>query len=208
MYKFVGFGLLGFLALLIIPVSSATQSDDPSMYGMATLSLIDESGNILIENQMHNEVVDQGTATMMRLSIPQVFNIPGLEGNLPIDGLCVSNAISFSEADSETRITFNGNNTIDTPFEPCLKDIEFIFTDTSASTGVKTFAAGTAFADGTTITGIGVCRVANEFGSGVPLECNTDSIGTTGWLLGVIDIPDTVVPGGTQLEVTYTLNLD
>jgi len=65
MYKFIGIGLLAFLALIIIPVSSATQSDDPSMYGMATIALKDKSGNILFENQVHNEVVDQGTAFML-----------------------------------------------------------------------------------------------------------------------------------------------
>ena len=208
MYKFVGFGLLGFLALLIIPVSSSTQSDDPSMYGMAHVSLVDESGNVLIENQMHNEVVDQGTGVMMSLAIsPAYRDIPGTAENTLIDGLCVSNAISFSTADTEDNTSFNSANTIDSPFEPCLDNIDFILTDTSASSGVKTFAAGTAFADGTTITGVGVCDVLSGGDEGL-IDCNIGEIGATGWLLAVVDIPDTVVPGGTQLEVTYSLNLD
>jgi hypothetical protein len=207
-YKFVGFGLLGFLALLIIPVSSSTPSDDPSMYGMATVSLIDESGNVLIENQMHNEVVDEGTGNMMEETFSSL-SIPGISsvGSRNADGLCVSNANSFSIADTENYTTFNSANTISGPFEPCLDDIQFILTDTSASTGVKTFAAGTAFADGTTITGIGVCNVDIFAPTGL-VDCNTDVIGSAAVLFGVIDIPDTVVPGGTQLEVTYTLNLD
>jgi hypothetical protein len=204
-YKFVGFGLLGFLALLIIPVSSSTQSDDPSMYGMATISLKDESGNILIENQMHNEVVDTGTATMMSNAF-EFANPPGATFGR-VTGLCVSNADAFSIADTETFTTFNGNNTIDNPFLPCQQLDTFIFTDTSASTGVRSFTAGTAFADGTTITGIGVCAV-DKFGPVGLVDCNTSAIGTTTMLFGVIDIVDTAVPGGKQLDVTYTLNLD
>jgi len=202
-YKFVGFGLLAFLALLIIPVSSATQSDDPGMYGMATVSLKDESGNILIENQMHNEVVDTGTATMMGLSF-EFANPPG-NANNRVTGLCVSNAASFSVADTETHITFNAANTIENPFLPCQQLDTFIFTDTSASTGVRSFTAGTAFSPGTTITGIGVCAV-DKFNS--LIDCNTSAIGTTTMLFGVIDIVDTAVPGGKQLDVTYTLTLD
>jgi hypothetical protein len=202
-YKFVGFGLLSFLALLVIPVSSATQSDDPTMYGMATVSLKDESGNILIETQMHNEVVDTGTATMMANAF-EGANPPG-SSYQRATGLCVSNASSFSVADTETYLTFNGNNTIDTPFEPCQQLDTFIFTDTSVSTGVRTFAAGTAFADGTTITGIGVCAV-DMYNS--LIDCNTSAIGTSTMLLGVIDIGPMAVPGGKQLDVNYTLTLD
>jgi len=203
MYKFIGIGLLAFLALLIIPVSSATQSDDPSMYGTATISLIDESGNILFENQVHNEVVDQGTATMMSNTFQNVFPAGADEGF--VDGLCVSNAVSFSIADTETFTTFNTANTIGTPFAPCKDNITFILTDTSASTGVQSFVAHTAFAPGTIITGIGVCTTDKFQGL---LGCNTDSIGTSAVLLGVIDIADTAVPVGSRLDVSYTLILD
>jgi len=206
MYKFIGIGLLAFLALLIIPVSSATQSDDPSMYGMATVSLKDESGNVLIESQVHNEVVDQGTATMMNLAFSNV-NHPESHSRDFINGLCVSNAISFSTADTETYLTFNAANTIGDPFLPCKVINNFILTDTSASTGVKDFAAGTAFAEGTIITGIGVCAL-DRFSVTSFLDCNTDAIGTSTALIGVIDIPNIVVPSGTQLDVSYTLNLD
>jgi len=204
-YKFVGFGLLGFLALLIIPVSSSTQSDDPSMYGMATVSLKDESGNILLENQMHNEVVDQGTGAMMAKTFSTLV-LPGISFGSPhASGLCVSNAISFSIADSENHTTFNAANTIDNPYEPCRQINPFVLTDTSASTGNQIFKPGTAFAAGTTITGVGVCSVEDSDGL---VDCAINSIGTAPVLLGVIDIPDTAVPDGTQLEVTYTLNLD
>ncbi len=210
MYKFIGIGLLAFLALIIIPVSSESQSDDPSIYGMATVALKDESGNILFENQIHNEVVNQGTASMMRTTFENVA-IPGSGflgfGNNRIDGLCVSNAGSFSIADTENFTTFNAANTIDNPFVPCLDNITFIFTDTSATTGVQSFVADTAFAGGTTITGIGVCTT-DPFDTFQLLGCNTSSIGTSTVLLGVIDITDIAVPSGAQLDVTYTLNLD
>ena len=202
MYKFVGFGLLGFLALLIIPVSSATQSDDPSMYGMATVSLKDESGNILIENQMHNEVVDQGTAFMLN----QTFNGGTFTGfGNRADGLCVSNAMPFTVDDSETPTTFNADNTIDTPFTNCNRIGESWDTLTLTSISVSSiFLPGTAFADGTTITGIGVCAV--PFNNPPFLDCNTSVNDAV--LFSLVDIPDTPVGSGSQLEVRYTFNLD
>ena len=205
MYKFVGFGLLGFLALLIIPVSSSTQSDDPSMYGMAHVSLVDESGNVLIENQMHNEVVDQGTAYMLDHAFQGGTN-PNNGDNAPgVNGLCVSNAISFSTADSETITTFNTANNIGNPFTNCNEILSFNpATQTFISTS-SIFSAGTAFADSTTITGVGVCSVPG--GSGASLDCSTVG-GKNHILFSVIDIPDTTVGSGSQLDVTYTLNLD
>jgi len=201
-YKFVGFGLLGFLALLIIPVSSATQSDDPSMYGMATVSLKDESGNILIENQMHNVVVDQGTAFMLNRTFTggdwSSSTFPG------VNGICVSNANSFSVSDSETPTTFNENNIIDTPFKNCNIISSWSTQTTTSISTTSSFLAGTAFDDGTTITGIGVCGVPS---SGGPfLDCN--SAASTVVLFSVIDIPNTSIGSGSQLDVTYTFNLD
>ena len=207
MYKFIGIGLLAFLALLIIPVSSATQSDDPSMYGMATIALKDESGNILFENQIHNEVVDQGTAFMLNATF-RGGTWPGtFVGNVPnpgVNALCVSDAGSFSTAESETPATFNSANSI-TGFTNCNRGFTWNVSPTSINTGVQVFAAGTAFVDGTTITGIGLCGVAA--GGGSVQDCNEGG-GSTVVLFSVIDITDTPVPGGQQLDVTYTFNLD
>ncbi len=205
MYKFVGFGLLAFLALLIIPVSSSTQSDNPSMYGMATVSLKDESGNILIENQMHNEVVDQGTAFMLN----QTFNggTWPTPVNILVNGLCVSNANSFSTADSETPFTFNAANTIGPSLTNCHEMANSWDTLTPTSISVSSiFLPGTAFASGTTITGIGVCGITQN-----PDEVHGCEVGSGSGviaLFSVIDIPDTPVGSGSQLEVRYTFNLD
>jgi len=205
MYKFIGIGLLAFLALLIIPVSSATQSDDPSMYGTATIALKDESGNILFENQIHNEVVDQGTAF--------ILNNTFLGGTWPsnlggrVNGLCVSDASSFSIADSETPTTFNSANNIDNPYDNCNAVNDWIEASaTSINTGTQAFVADTAFVAGTTITGIGVCGITQSVSP--TLDCEVGSGTGTQVLMSVIDIVDTPVPGGQQLDVTYTFNLD
>ena len=190
MYKFIGIGLLAFLALLIIPVSSATQSDDPSMYGTATISLKDESGNILFENQVHNEVVDQGTAFMLNQTF---FGGTWVGSTFPgVNALCVSDAGSFSTSESETPATFNSANSI-TGFTNCNRAITWNVSPTSINTGVQSFVANTAFADGTTITGIGLCGVAS--GATPVLDCN-EGIFSTVVLFSVIDIIDTTVPGG------------
>ena len=205
MYKFIGIGLLAFLALLIIPVSSVTQSDDPSMYGMVTIALKDKSGNILFENQIHNEVVDQGTAFMLNQTFrggtwPNGFSL--------VNGLCVSDANPFSTAESETPATFNAANTIANPFTNCNRGFIWNVSPTSINTGVQSFVADTAFAGGTTIRGIGLCSVGGTFVGGPPtLDC-TVSASKTVVLFSVIDITDTLVSGGNQLDVTYTFNLD
>ena len=206
MYKFVGIGLLAFLALLIIPVSSATQSDDPSMYGTATIALKDKSGNILFENQIHNEVVDQGTAFMLNNTFSGgTWPTPTFPR---VNALCVSNATSFSIAESETPTTFNSANSITTPFTNCNRNFNWNVSATSINTGVQSFLAGTAFDDDTTITGIGLCAVAGGSGPTTPvLDCN--EIGSSPVVLfSVVLVPDILVGEGEQLDVTYTFNLD
>jgi hypothetical protein len=166
---------------------------------MATLSLKDESGNVLIENQMHNEVVDQGTAYMLN----QTFN--GGTGNARgVNALCVSDATSFSIADSETPTTFNTANTIGNPFTNCNKITSWSIETRTSITTSSSFVANTAFADSTTITGIGLCGVPS--GAGPFLDCQESGITTV--LFSVIDIPNTTIGSGSQLDVTYTFNLD
>jgi hypothetical protein len=201
-YKFVGFGLLSFLALLVIPVSSATQSDDSTTYGMATVSLKDESGNILIENQIHNEVVDQGSSFMLE----QSFNGGGFLAGDRVNGICVSDASSFSTSDSETPVTFNGDNTIGNPYLNCHRISSWQSTATSVTTS-SSFVAGTAFADNTTITGIGICGVASVGGPSF-LDCTDSGEDETIVLFSVIKITDTLVGPGSQIDITYTFNLD
>jgi len=205
MYKFIGIGLLAFLALIIIPVSSATQSDDPSMYGTATIALKDESGNILFENQVHNEVVDQGTAFILNQTF---FGGTWVGSTFPgVNALCVSDASSFSIADSETPATFNSANSINNPFDNCNAVNDWNEASaTSINTGTQAFLADTAFVAGTTITGIGVCGITQSVTT--TLDCEVGSGTGTQVLMSVIDITDIPVPGGQQLDVTYTFNLD
>ncbi len=210
MYKLIGIGLLCLVALIVIPVSSETQSDDPKMYGITTIALKDDSGNILFENVVHNEVVDEGTSLILDLTFHQEnpnFNI----NKQYIDALCVSDASSFSTLDTETHLTFNAANTISGPFKNCIGDINFQLTDTSASTGTQNFSPPTHFKSGTTITGIGVCKSGDPdalSNSALSLDCGIQGIGAAAVLLGVVDIPDTIVFENSTISVTYTMNLD
>ena len=210
MYKLIGIGLLCLVALIVIPVSSETQSDDPSMYGITTVALKDDSGNILFENEVHNEVVDEGTAFMLANTFQHGFFDFDLQSQ-HVDALCVSDADPFSTLDTETHLTFNADNTISGPFKNCIGQIDFQLTNTSASTGTQNFSPPTHFLSGTTITGIGVCR-SGDPGAGNPsalsLDCGLQPIGVSAVLIGVVDIPDTTVFVDSTLSVTYTMNLD
>lgn len=210
MYKLIGIGLLCLVALIVIPVSSETQSDDPKMYGITTVALKDDSGNILFENEVHNEVVDEGTAFMLANTFQHGFFDFDLSSQ-HVDALCVSDAVPFSTLDTQTHLTFNADNTISDPSKNCIGQIDFQLTSTSASTGTQNFSPPTHFPSGTTITGIGVCRSGDPNAgnpSALSLDCGLQPIGVSAVLIGVVDIPDTTVFADSTLSVSYTMNLD
>jgi len=206
MYKFIGIGLLPLLAIIVIPFSSANQSDDLGMYGIVTVTHKDQSGNILSETQLHNEIVDEGTTQVLDRVFPSSGSIFGFDAR---KGICLTNEVAFAVDEQETATTFNSGSTINpVSFDRCI-GIDFTASANSASSGVVSFFAGTHFLADDTITGIGICGVGSS--SGLPftgIDCGTSSIGTAGYLLGVIDIGDVAPTTGDQIDVTYTVNLD
>jgi len=202
MYKFIGIGLLPLLVLIVIPFSSGNQSDDLGMYGMLTVSHKDKSGNVLSETQIHNELVDDGTRTILE----RTFRNAGTFSTASAESVCVTDEVAFAVDEAETATSFNLGGTTGFPYTPCV-GVNWTVNANSATSGVINFTADTAYQNGTTITGVGICASVN----GAPFnnfDCETSSIGTSAFLLGVIDIVD-VTPGeGDQIDVTYTVNLD
>jgi len=207
MYKFIGIGLLPLLVLIVIPFSSGNQSDDLGMYGMVTVTHKDQSGNILSESQIHNELVDQGTTYALSKTFRS--NVAGFTSGDERKGICLTNEVGFAVDEGETFTSFNSGSTIDTgSFSRCIA-VDFTAGANSATSGVVSFSAGTHFAADDTMTGIGICGVGSI--SGVPnthLDCETSSIGTAAVLFGVININDVTPTTGDQIDVTYTVNLD
>lgn len=204
MYKFIGIGLLSLLVMIVIPISSADQPDDLGTYGMITVTHKDQSGNIVSESQIHNELVDQGTAHMLRTT----FSSSGGSFGDVRKAICLTNEVGFAVDDGETFTSFNTGSTIDTgSFSRCIR-LNFVAGANSITSGVVSFFAGTQFQGGTTITGIGICGAGSSSGTGTSIDCATSSIGTAAVLLGVVNINDVTPGAGDQIDVTYTVNLD
>jgi len=206
MYKFIGIGLLSLLVMIVIPISSADQPDDLGTYGMITVTHKDQSGNIVSESQIHNELVDSGTKYILE----RIFRNPAshIAGGT-VEGICLTNEVGFAVDEGETFTTFNSGSTIDTgSFNRCKGFQFFASSSNSVTSGTISFLAGTQFQSGTTITGIGICAINSSTQALDNIDCKTSSIGTAAVLLGVVNINDVTPVGGDQIDVTYTVNLD
>ena len=206
MLKFIGFGLIFLAFIMVLPATSSnTQTDLPKMYGIATIVLKDSTGNILFENEIHNQVVDVGTTYML----DQTFG----DGNTAIsdasqvDAICVTDAVtpfgSTVGGDGETAAGFNTENTLG-PDPNCIGGIVFTTNPTTATSGTRTFSAGTHFPAGTTIGGIGIC--GDNGAGGNFLDCS-EAVGDAP-LLAVFNTAEVTVNTGESVDITYTLTLD
>ena len=203
MLKFIGVALILLTFFMFIPSNTDQKSDLPKMYGIATIVLKDNTGNIIFENTIHNQVVDTGTAYML----DQTFGDGGTDVSNAnqVDTICVTNALSPAGAtdDTKTASDFNTENTLTS--NNCIGDISFTTGTTSATTGALTFSAGTHFPAGTTIGGIAVCGNGIN-GAGPFADCDTTP--NQAPLLAVVDTTDVTVNSGESVDITYTLNLD
>ena len=203
MLKFLGFGLIVFMAFMLIPVASSAKSDLPTMYGIATITLKDSSGNILFENVIHNQVVDTGTGYML----DQTFGDAGTDVSdaNQVDTICVTNAGSPAGAtdDTATAATFNTENTLTST--NCKGNIVFTTGATTAGSGTQTFSATTHFPAGTVVGGIGVCGNGAN-GAGPFNDCDTTA--NQAPLLAVVDTTNVTVNTGESVDITYTMTLD
>ena len=202
MLKFIGFVLIFLSFLMILPITNSnTQSDLPKMYGIATIVLKDSMGNTLFEHVIHNQVVDVGTTYMLE----QTFRDGGTDvsDTNQVDTMCVTDASVPDGAtnDAETTSDFNTENGL--TGNNCIGGISFITTATTASSGTRTFIAGTHFPDGTIVGGIGICG-----DNGAVSPFNDCSVAGDAPLLAVFNTADVTVNTGESVDITYTLTLD
>ena len=203
MLKFLGFGLIGLMVIMLVPAVSSVKSDLPAMYGIATIVLKDSTGDILFKNEIHNQVVDVGTGYML----DQTFGDAGTDvaDANQVDTICVSNASAPAGAtdDTATAATFNTENTLTS--NNCKGNIVFTTAATTAGSGTQTFSATTHFPAGTVVGGIGVCGNGAN-GAGPFADCDTTA--NQAPLLAVVDTTNVTVNTGESVDITYTLTLD
>ena len=206
MYNYLGFGLLSLAAILMIPAQDVESFTNPSMYGMAILTVHDSMGNTLLTNTVHNIVVDEGTNDMLGFVFNDDLNLVGGAETTQADAICLTNDGSFAVADSITSVNFlttggGGTNTLDdddgATNDSC-KAVVFTSAPTTMTGALTNFAAGNDnVADGTTITGFAVCTIAADL----------DGCTATDPVISVIATSVTLNAGET-VDITYVLNLD
>jgi len=204
MYKYLGFGLLSLVAILMIPAEDVESISDAGMYGMAILTVRDSADNILFTNTVHNLIPDQSTAQMLGNMFVDAGTITGDAEALQADGICLTDSVGFTADNALNSTNFattgggGAGNSLDGAAGNSCKTVTWTMTAQAATGALTNFAAGgTNVPDGTTITGFAVC----DLGAG-PDFCDTGSN-----LVAAIDTSVTLGTGET-VDITYVLNLD
>jgi len=208
MYKVVGFALLGVLVAMIVPAAVYTDGGEGSLsYGFATLVLKDSFGNIILENQVHNAVLDRGTGFMLNQTFKDTDGSVAQSEATQMDGLCVGDQAIVNTADTERIVDWDGDatNFVDDAGDGvnCIF-VTFTVTATTAATPATTFAAGnTNFADDDVVRGIAICQLAGDADVDGCTTATTPNV-----LFAVVDTSDVTVGAGETVDITYTLTLD
>jgi len=190
----------------MIPAQDVESFTNPSMYGIAILTVYDSTGNTLLTNTVHNEVLDVGTGRMLANMFTDGGAIAGAIEADQADGICLTNAAGFDPTganDGMTATTFystggNGDNTLDTLAGNSCKAVTWTMTINAATGSTVNFAAGDVnVPDTTTITGFAIC----DLGVGPDLCVVSSDI------VSAIATSVTLNTGET-VDITYVLNLD
>lgn len=210
MYKYLGLGLMALVAVLMIPAQNVVSfTEQSSMYGMAILAVKDSSGNTLMTNTVHNEVLDVGTGRMLANMFEETGNIAGAINADQADGICLTDAVGFDPTganDAMTSTTFSGSggggtNGLDTgglAGASCITVVWTITAGTTVTGATTNFQANNVnVPDTTTITGFAVCD----------LDGGADFCVTGTDIVSAIATSVTLGAGET-VDITYVLILD
>ena len=195
MYKIASLGLLGFLALLIIPASSQEVSSAPLFYGGATLTYYDVSGNERFSQTVHNQLFDEGEL----LITSQVFadlTANAIAGDtVQVGAICIQQG-TIPTTESDSLATANAADTANNA-NRC-KSATTVTESAQVVTLTETFTTGTNWTSGDTINGVLIC--AADTSGANQADC-------TGVLFAVVNTSD-VTPTGTEtVTITYTFDI-
>ncbi len=213
MFNYLGFGLVGLLFVMLMPAEDAVPSTGTSLYGIATLSVLDSQGNVILTNIVHNEVTDEGTLQMLGSVADDNNPITGATEANSVNAICLTDetggpggpggtVTAIDDITSANYVTDNGLDTGGQAGNSCREIVtQMTVTANQLTHTTLNFAAGgTNVPDGTVITGFVLCNVANGGG-------DVDLCVSTQPLLSAIASTVTLNTGET-VDITYTLNLD
>ena len=181
---------------MIIPFDFEKSDVDQKFYGYATIVKLDENGNDIFTQQVHNRLVDTGETFLLQQTFQDTV---GASDNTQIGAICVSDE-AVSIAETVTAATFDSGNSITE--SNCKEDTTVTVSSQTAQIGPLTFSAGsTNVADGDTIRAIGICQ------NDATDDGDFNNCATEGILFSVIDTSDVTLNSGETVQITYTFDM-
>ena len=109
MYKLLSMGLLGLLAVMVIPVNISEYESGIKFYGAATILVRDSVGNEVFSQTIHNRLFDAGESFILN----QTFTGLGSDvaDNVQIGAICLSADTTPSTTEADSATTWNNDNT-------------------------------------------------------------------------------------------------
>lgn len=209
MYKLASIGMLGLLALFVVP-APLDDSNDGRHYGAATMLVRDAEGNEVFSQTVHNRITDQGEDYLLN----QVFTDLGstaVVDNVQIGAICLNgDGTSPAVAEADTASSFNTDNSGAAGYGVNVENCQTDSTVTSASQ-IATVDPGafTAGADTTSFEWVsGATSVVSKIGVCVASATDVDVRDCTTTLFATVDTSDvTLANSGETVTITYTFDI-
>ncbi|WP_428326527.1 hypothetical protein [Nitrosopumilus sp.] len=188
--------LFAVFTTMVIPFEFEKNDVEQKFYGYATIEKLDENGNNVFTQQVHNRLVDTGETFLLE----QTFqDSNSAADNTQIGAICVSDE-AITVAETITAATFDSGNGITE--NNCKEDTTVTISSQTAQVGPLTFQAGsTNVADGDTIRSIGICQ------NDVTDDGDFNDCATEGILFSAIDTSDVTLNSGETVQITYTFDI-
>ena len=181
---------------MIIPLEFEQNETEQKFYGYATIVKLDEKGNNIFTQQIHNRLVDPGETFLLQQTFQDTNTA---SDNTQIGAICVSDE-AITIAETITAATFDSGNSITE--SNCKEDTTVTISSQTAQVGSLTFSAGsTNVADGDTIRAIGICQ------NDATDDGDFNNCATEGVLFSVVDTSDVTLNSGETVQITYTFDI-
>lgn len=196
MYKYIGVGLLGLFALMVMPFQDQVGPQEFTTYGIGTFVVHDAFGNEVMRHAVHNFVVDEGEIFINN----QVFD----DGTAPtttneIGAICINGDVTAAE--DMTAATLDAGTTNINTSTRC-HNVLFVTTGGTAASVAETFDttdANTSVA----ITSIGVCQK----GSTAEFQNCVNALSHV-LLASVVINPSVTLETGETVDIDYSFIID
>lgn len=198
MYKYIGVGLLGLFAMMVMPFQDQVGPQEFTTYGIGTFVVHDAFGNEVMRHAVHNFVVNEGEIFINN----QVFD----DGTAPtttneIGAICINGDVTAAE--DMTAATLDAGTTNINTATRC-HNVLFVTTGGTAASVAETFTTADANTS-VAITSIGVCQSGGI--SAADFQNCVDAAGHV-LLASVAISPSVTLEAGETVDIDYSFIID